>query len=561
MKNRKIISFLLLAIAALAAAEVALNVLGQKTRLASRTSLVDHAAEATSVTLERRDEAATQLDLVDGTWRLTRPFAADVEQSVVLRLLDALDRATVTASMSDAELLKTGRTRASYSLEEPSLRVVLSNDVRRVALSFGTILQSGEGVYAAADGEQSVLIVPLSVFDAVDLRMEQLRRRRLFAFDAGDVESFTVKRAPGSLLSFARDGEGWRAGTDKAEASCVAKFLEDVTSAQAQDFVWPTGATNESAQASAALLAGKGLDPETAVTVTFKRAGGQNASISFGGVADGRKDSVYALVHNGGAVVTVPSALKDAALQDTAWFADARLFQVAAEKVDSIALSDGAASVSLSLGEDGAWRLDAPIAAPADAAVVADLLKDLLSLTAMDLDATGVSVTLGGAAKPVVVSRQTITGGIGGFENLRAKEIVDFADEDVKRLVSTRGDGAGESVVYSKDRRAWNVEKAPDGAVVSDDGVATVLAALSPLKAREVVQLKVAADELAKFGLEKPVLRLAVDLDRANAVRRNILVGAETPDGTGRYATVGSADAVFVIPRASFDALSRPLVK
>lgn len=561
MKNRKIISFLLLAIAALAAAEVALNVLGQKTRLASRTSLVDHAAEATSVTLERRDEAATKLDLVDGTWRLTRPFAADVEQSVVLRLLDALDRATVTASMSDAELLKMGRTRASYSLEEPSLRVVLSNDVRRVALSFGTLLQSGEGVYAAVDGEQSVLIVLLSVFDAVDLRMEQLRRRRLFAFDAGDVESFSVKQAPGSLLSFARDGEGWRAGTDKAEASCVAKFLEDVTSAQALDFVWPTGATNETAQASAALLAGKGLDPETAVTVTFKRAGGQNASISFGGVADGRKDSVYALVHNGGAVVTVPSALKDAALQDAAWFADARLFQVAAEKVDSIALSDGAAGVSLSLGDDGAWRLDAPIAAPADAAVVADLLKDLQSLTAMDLDATGVSVTLGGAAKPVVVSRQTIAGGIGGFENLRAKEIVDFADEDVKRLVSTRGDGAGESVVYSKDRRAWNVEKAPDGAVVSDDGVAAVLAALSPLKATEVVQLKVAADELAKFGLEKPALRLAVDLDRANAVRRNILVGAETPDGTGRYATVGSADAVFVIPRASFDALSQSLVK
>ena len=561
MKNRKIIAFLLFAIAALAAAEVALNVLGQKTHLASRTSLVDHAAEATSVTLERRDEAATQLDLVDGTWRLTRPFAADVEQSVVLRLLDALDRATVTASMSDAELLKMGRTRASYSLEEPSLRVVLSNDVRRVALSFGTLLQSGEGVYAAVDGEQSVLIVPLSVFDAVDLRMEQLRRRRLFAFDAGDVESFSVKQAPGSLLSFARDGEGWRAGTDKAEASCVAKFLEDVTSAQALDFVWPTGATNETVQASAALLAGKGLDPETAVTVTFKRAGGQNASISFGGVADGRKDSVYALVHNGGAVVTVPSALKDAALQDAAWFADARLFQVAAEKVDSIALSDGAAGVSLSLGDDGAWRLDAPIAAPADAAVVADLLKDLQSLTAMDLDATGVSVTLGGAAKPVVVSRQTIVGGIGGFENLRAKEIVDFADEDVKRLVSTRGDGAGESVVYSKDRRAWNVEKAPDGAVVSDDGVAAVLAALSPLKATEVVQLKVAADELAKFGLEKPALRLAVDLDRANAVRRNILVGAETPDGTGRYATVGSADAVFVIPRASFDALSQSLVK
>ena len=566
MKNRKLIVFLFLAVVVLGAAEFvlsrhdSLDRFGKESRVASRTAIVEDAGDFTTVVLERRGEATTQIDFVDGAWQMTRPFAADTDPNVVLRLLDALAKPVgdQISTITDAELLRLGRTRKDYSLDEPRLRVVLSNDVESVALSFGTIQQSGEGVYAAVDGERSVLVVPMSVLEAVDVPAEQFRQRRLFAFGADEVASFVIRQAPGAILAFERDGEGWRVGADKAEASRVAKFLDDVTSAEAKDFVCPTNVVRD---ASSDGLASRGLDPEKAVTVTFKRAGGRNASISFGGIEDGKNgEVVYALVHNGETIVTVPSALKDAAMQTRGWFADARLFQVAAEKVEAISLKDGEAGVSVSRAADGSWRLDAPISAPADAAAVGELLKRVRTLTAANVVADGVSVSLGGESKPVVVSRSSLFAGPGGFEGLRAKEIVDFSGEDVKRLLSNLGDAVGVSVVYSKDRRAWNVETAADGAAVSGDGVATVLAALSPLKATEIVKLKVAADELEKYGLEKPMLRLAVDLDRVNAVRRNIFVGAEAPGG-GRYATVGSADAVFVISRESFDALSKPLVK
>lgn len=559
MRNRKTVLFLLLAIVALAAVEAFLDVSGRTVRLAARAFLVEDPAPFTSLVLARRGEPPTALAR-DGSWRLTRPFAADVEASVVLKLLDTLARTPVEETIADAELLRLGRTRADYALEDPPLRVILSNAVSRVSVSFGLLTPSGEGVYVALDGEDTVMIVPSSVLAAVDLPVDRLRRRRLFECGANAVVAFDVKQAPGQILPFAREGDGWRVGAAKASTPVVRDFLADLTTVEAKAFVWPTGATNESEQASASLLAGYGLDPELSVTVTLKRSGGQNASISFGKRADER--TVYALVHSGGAVVTVPAALKDAALQDVTRFSDARLFGDVAEGVPSLALSDGDAALSLVRADKGGWRIEAPISAPADEAEVEALLARVRGLTSADLADGGVSVSLGGGAKPATVARAALFPDGGGFERLRAKEIVDFAPGEVKRLVSrgpADGDGGGVAVVFARDRRAWNVESAPDGAVISTRGVARVLEALAPLRAVRVERLKVSAAGLARYGLERPVLRLAVDQDRESAVRRNVLVGAAT-DG-GYFATVGVADAVFVISPDSFEALSSPLVR
>ena len=567
MKNRKTILFLLLAILAMASVEVWLTVGERRVRVAARrTALADDAESATTILLARRGEPETELSrTAAGDWRLVRPFAANVEASAVLKLLDALSQATVSESMSDAELLKMGRKRADYRLENPPLRATLANAASRRVLSFGTLTSSGEGVYVSREGEAAVLIVPVSVLAAVDVPVDQLRRRRVFDLNADSVTAFDLRQSPGSILSFEREKDGWRvgAGADKdkgkASSAVVTKFLEGLATVEAQGFVWPKGATNESAQASASLLATYGLDPETSVTVTLKRPGGVNDSISFGKGAD--EKTVYALVHNGGSVVTVPAALKDAALQDVARFADARLFTAAAEGVASFSLAENGTTLAFSrLGRD-AWRMDAPIAAPADADAVALLLSRILALTSADLDANGAVVSLGGDAKPVAVARLALFPEGGGFERFRSKEVVRFAEGEIRRLVSSRGtnEASNVSVVYEREGKAWNVEKAPEGAVVSEAGVARVLAALAPLRAVRVERLKVAAAELARYGLESPGLRLAVDPDRESAVRRNILVGAKTEGGS--FATVGAADAVFVIPPAAVEALSSPLVE
>ena len=386
---------------------------------------------------------------------------------------------------------------------------------------------------------------------------EMLRRRSLFLGGPEAVSAFDIKRGAGSMLSFSRSGDVWKMDGAVAAPQKVSKFLADLTAASAAGFVWPVGASNEDVRASAALLAGYGLDPESAVTVTLKGAGGAGRQVSFGKAADGA--SVYALVQNGGAIVTVPAALKDAAAQDAMMFTDSRLFPVEARSVAFVSLSDGSTVYALARGDGGNWRLESPISAAADSPAVEAMLARILALSPADADADGVGVALSTNSVAVRVSRRSVMD--GGFEQLRSREMLRIDPKEVRRIVRTRGgaDSRPTAVVYSRDRRAWNVESAGAATAVSVSGIETVLAAICPLMAERVVKLKVPASDLDAYGLGNPHLTIAVDQERDDAVRRNILIGAST-DG-GRFATVGSSDAVFVVSDAVVDALSAPLVE
>ena len=325
-------------------------------------------------------------------------------------------------------------------------------------------------------------------------------------------------------------------------------------SAEAVGFVWPVGASNETAVASASLLAGYGLDPESSVTVTLKTVDGAGGQASFG--KDAGEGLVYALVQNGGAVVTVSAALKDVISQETALFADSRLFPVEARSVLTFSVSDGDVACALTRGADGSWRLESPISAPADKAVVESMLARIVTLSPSDESVPGIAVALSSDAKSVSVSRRRVLGD-GGFEQLRSKEVVSIDPAIVRRLVRTSG-GKPTAVVYARDRRVWDVETEGLSGKVDEKAVGELLAALNPLVAERVAKLKVSAADLAAYGLDTPFMTLAIDQDREDAVRRNIILGS--PADGGRSATVGSSDAVFVLSDETVSALGRPIV-
>ncbi len=114
------------------------------------------------------------------------------------------------------------------------------------------------------------------------------------------------------------------------------------------------------------------------------------------------------------------------------------------------------------------------------------------------------------------------------------------------------------SVVFDRDLRSWKVESSESGGMVVSEAVAGVLAAISPLRAEWIVKLKVTAADLRGYGLETPKWTVAVDQSREGSVRRNILVGDQAQGGW--FATIGGADAVFVLSDAVVGALTAPLV-
>ncbi len=561
MKNMRIIVWLLAGISLLVAANFFLSFNDTpETAIVQRRSLLTVPDDAVSMLEISRDGSVESVLTRTGSWRLVEPFPGSVDESVVLKLLDALAYAPLDDSLGDQELLKLGRTRADFGLENPRLCIRVRAGDTETSISFGTTTPSASGVYAAIEGVHAVFVVPSNTLAAVDVPASGFRRRTLFTSGEESVASFDVKRGTGEFMRFKRDGDGWamvQPTEGPASAPKIKKLLTDVMSASAYDFVWPIGGSNEVAEVSGALLAGYGLGAENAVTLTLKGTDGSDRRISFG--SDAGEGRVYALVHNGSAIVTVDGSLKDMASLGNSAFADTRLFPYEASQVNGISIVDGGVTCMLAKNDDGSWRMDSPISAPASLTAVESLVSAVLALRGGDADEKGVEVSISADERKVHVARGSL-GTHFRLENLRSLEILKIDPASVRRL-SVTGTNANKmkSVAYDRDRRAWSVEASSVSGTVSEGGITRVLGVVNPLEAGRIVKLKVSADDLGGYGLDKPRLTVAIDLEREDAIRRNILVGDAT-DG-GCFATVGASDAVFVLSESAVYDLSADIVE
>ncbi len=562
MTNARAIFWLVALLLLTTGASVFLHIKGGANRvLVQRTRLRDAAADIpVAIAVTRTNAPATQL-VQKRRWRLESPYSAAADERVVLRLLDVLSMTEIEAATTDQELLRLGRTRADFGLTNPAVRVTLTDAKQQATTyAFGALTPAGDGRYVAVGDEPSVYVVSTNAFAVLDLPPEGFRRRAAFTVGPESVLSLDVKRGTGSFMRFVREGELWQMTEPRqvtASAARMKKLLEGVMSATAVDFVWPTGAAGEPTEASAALLASYGLDPESAVTVTAKCTDGFNRRISFGKEASGGR--VYALVQNGGAIVTMAAEPKDVALAGISEFTDTRLFPLEESAVTRVSVTDGETSYLLARGEDGAWLLESPVAAPTDSAGVSAFLARICALRLEDVVTNGVTVAVTPGDKPFVVAREAVLGGVR-LDDLRSREIVRIDPTTVRRLVVTdtrRSEPT--AVVHDTDRRAWNVESSARAGVVSEHAIVELLTALESLRAERIAKLKVTAADLRTYGLDKPWLTVAIDVRSEDAVRRNILVGASAPGGA--YATLGATDAVFVLSAETIRRLSTPLVR
>ena len=341
-----------------------------------------------------------------------------------------------------------------------------------------------------------------------------------------------------------------------ASQTRVKKLLSDVFAAKAVDFIWPVGSSNEVDEASSALLAGYGLDSDNAVSMTLKNANGTERRVIFGSEAP--NGLVYALVHNGTAIVTVERSLKDSASLGNAAYSDTRLFPYEISQISSITLLDDGVSCLIAKTSDGSWRMDSPVVADADPTTVNALVDSILSIRSTDIDDSGIEVGISCEKRKAKISKESL-GQDFSLENLRSLDMLKIDPSSARRISVTGTDtNKTTSILFDRDRNAWNVESSPVAGTVSATTVEKILASVNPLRASRVVKLKVSADDLGKYGLDVPRLTLAIDIERDDSIRRNILVG-ERSEG-GYYATVGASDVVFILPYQTFLDLSQEIV-
>ncbi len=539
--------------------------------LVARSALLTTSpSEVASIAIE--ETGAKALTFVKRTqWELTKPFAASVDATQVARFLDAFLNSFIQSTFDGHELLRLGKSRADFGLDNPRVRVKLADvSGAETVYQFGALTPSKKGVYVAIEGEDAIYVVASSVWQCVELPLAEYRKKTLFSEESvGRTQSFDIRVGQRAFARYVcKDGVWSQVGeavpaNTRVSNSRIEQFLNALSSARIESFVWPVGTSNEPPTATSSLLAGYGLDAESATTVTVKSLSGTDNQISFGSLA--ASNLVYALVQNASAIVRVPVDLLK--LVDPANFADARLFPYEAESVDFLHLEDEGVAYSLARSSSGEWAMTSPITAPADKGTVEAVLGNLLVLKApisISTNESVISVALGtqkGKSLLTRLPRQRVLANIA-LEKLRSREMLSIPAEEVSRLVLTKaGEAKPLALAYDANRREWRVEPPAAGKAVEVDvsAIAAVLAQVQPLNARRIVKLKVPPADLRLYGLETPRLTLGIDSNKAGAVRRNILIG-DAVEG-GAYATIGAADAVFILPERAVKVFLAPLVK
>lgn len=531
-------------------------------RIVRGGALVADATQATGFEVSVPGKPPLLLAAADfGRWRIERPYADVADFGAVQRLADGLAFALPTDEMTDAELLRIGRTRADLRLEPPraTVKVALAGGASTL-VAFGGTTPNGDGVYAAVEGRQLVCVVPTNVFAAVCADdLTAFRSREIVSVRPEDVESFDIKGGSAGFCRIVRDGTGWKIvdpETCLAAHSRVDEFLGALCGGKVAGYSWPVGASNETGSVTASLLAAYGIHSDSPVSVVLKCRTGSDCIVNFGRV-DG-DELAYACIRNGKAVVSVPASLLEMVRKGVDFFSDSRLFPVRREDLRAVKMDDSGVQYLISRTADGGWRLESPIAAPADAATVEAMLDRIVTMKRSDADSQGILVSVATNSPPVSVSRAALLGTLR-LDDLRSTDVLQLDERKVKRLVVSDASGKSVSALYDPDHRSWMAEGGELDGTIDPEAVKRVLGALASLKADRVVRLRVTAAELGVYGLDTPFMRIAVDQTDTDSVRRNLLVGDVT-DG-GRYATLGASDAVVVIPSEVVTALTVPIFR
>lgn len=574
MSNRRFIVLFLLGIALLASALV---VLTWRSRVvaneATRSTLCTFAPERVdALALSWGEKNAVRLVRdAAGAWSLVEPYAAPADAAAVARLVDALTLLPFCEVRTDSELAELHEDLADFGLAgDPRAAVTVTSDARETRVVLGAKTASGREVYARVEGLLNVFTVPVAVLEAVPDDADGFRRRVVVATPREEIVGLDLRAPDSPFVKLVRGESGWCLSVPQpvpAEEAAVASLVEALVTARVGGFVLPSARhhppSGESPVLPPSALVPYGLAADAGLAVTVRTAGGTLEQVVFG--ASAGTNLVYALVQNGTAVVAIDAAVADACRASGASLRDTRVFPLGADaRLLSLSVTSGALVYVLAADTNGVWRLSAPVAAPADQTAAGALVERILHLRRSDIPeklepeaCVRVAVETTAGPQPAVEVPRALLAACGALADLRSKTLFALDPASVSRITVKPAEGRPVAVVRDAERGTWALDAAAGAvpATVKPEAVKALLAALTRVEAVGVETVAATPVDSRRCGLETPAFTLAVDFTDAASVRRNILLGGAAPGG-GRYATVGGADAVFILSRTTVAALT-----
>lgn len=553
---------------------------------------IDRGDETLVMVRERAEEGEL------GEWRLEEPVRDEADQEAVSSMLGSLEWAAARRTLEDTSAVD----RTGWGLDEPRVRVSVRVANEDLQFAIGGEEATTRGVWMRLSDENTVHVVGLDVFEAVDHDAGHFRSKDLFR-DIGEQEVSRVELAgagPDRVIE-KRDGRFWLLEPVRMHASAgrTDALVQAIVELSAARFV-EGDAAELLAESSLMVVVRAGQDAEA-----------EETRLVVGGVCAEHASERYGRIDEG-PLVCIPATALDAFEVSAEDFRELRAVTAPDHEVAGVVLATSAGTLTVTDSEDEGWRFtfeggSGDSSGAVDEEALSEWLRELrgaragtvvplpddAALAGVGLDEPAGTLTLqgrgdaedrvlriGGTAlegvfvqrgdEPVALSldREALELLTPSAIRLRGRNLITDRLESAVELRIRRA-GIEERVVRTDDLFA--VQEPLE--VSADPGrVSSLLRRLAALSA---VRFEAPA-ALASHGLANPRLEVTVrfegalpsDDDEAEhegesteepAPRAYTLqIGAETTDGA--FARLEGDPAVFLVPGTLVADLEEPLV-
>jgi hypothetical protein len=333
------------------------------------TKIVDVAQDQIqSLTIEKLGSEPLELKRAGGKWSITEPKALPADQDAASSLVSTI------ASLNADKLLEDKPTSVDqYGLTKPSLSVTATKkDGKTVKLLVGDETPTKSGSYAELAGDPRVFIIASYNKTSLDKGENDLRDKRLLAFDAEKLSrvELTAKK---ETIEFGRNKDQWqilRPKPMRANQSAVEDLVRSLGDAKME-----LSATDDEKRDLSAFNAGK---PVATAKVTDV-AGTQELQVRK------NKDDYYAKSSAVAGVYKVLSSVGTSVDKSLDDFRNKKLFDFGFVDPEKIEIHDGVKSYFLTRGGSDWWSNGTKM----DESSVSTLVSDIRDLNATKFPESG----------------------------------------------------------------------------------------------------------------------------------------------------------------------------
>lgn len=347
------------------------------------------AIEATRIELSGKGlDTSRILERKGSSWRIIQPIQWPANYFAINRILNQLQFLEEEASFSIDEIERTGQSLNDYGLEDPWIKLSITNEDETIELGVGNVTEIGNNFYILGPGKKNVFVINRQFIDGLLVDLNDLRNREIFNIPVFEVQALSLQmnnpEAVGDndlKVRIARTSNGWMFEsplTAEANGSQVSNTINTLTAARVVEF--------NSSETGDPILQGL-EDPTMRITLHGNK---RQQTLLIGNKIISGNDSptYYARIENNPTVFTVEAETFDRLREAEEILRERSILNFTTDNLTSIDLSEGELSVRLQKLETGNWQViesntEAGIQPyRADSAIVKKLIRNLKTLRA-----------------------------------------------------------------------------------------------------------------------------------------------------------------------------------